>query len=104
MRTSLAWVLGVSLLTGCALQPPPPEQVLQVHGHELDQLFTDPRGNTIYRFYDQGDYRYYVVAPNGGVQMLPTTRTVTVTETDVVEVDTGGDASGGGGGGGHPHK
>jgi hypothetical protein len=83
-------------LPGCTQQPPP-EQTLQVsnRGYQLDQLFTDPRGNTIYRFYDEGDYRYYVVSPNGGVQILPTTRTVNTTgyvgtTTTFVPVETHG--------------
>jgi hypothetical protein len=59
-----------------------PQRTLQVSNkaYELDELFTDPRGYTVYRFYDSGDYRYYVVGPNGA-QMLPTTRTVTETTT-----------------------
>jgi hypothetical protein len=51
-------------------------------GYHLDELFTDPRGYTVYRFYDYGDYRYYVVGPNGGAQMLPTTKIVTETTAD----------------------
>jgi hypothetical protein len=45
----------------------------------------------VYRFYDQGDYRYYVAGPNGA-QMLPTTHTVadTTTSTEVVTVESSG--------------
>ena len=86
-------MLPLLAATGCTQQPAP-EQTLQVSnkGYQLDQLFTDPRGNTVYRFFDQGDWRYYVVAANGGVQMLPTTRTVSSaawvdTTTSFVPVD-----------------
>src|SRR3954451_21441236 len=71
--------LGLVLIGGCT-QEPRPEQTVQVsnRAYQLDQLFSDPKGNTVYRFYDQGDWRYYVVGPNG-VQMLPSTRTVVQT-------------------------
>jgi hypothetical protein len=67
-----------ALLAGCAAKAPPPEKRVEVSnvGFQLDQLFTDARGYTVYRFYDKGEYRYYVVGPDGGAQMLPTTKTV----------------------------
>jgi hypothetical protein len=87
------------LIVGCAT-PTPPERTLNVSnsGYKLDELFTDGKGYTVYRFYDQGEYRYYVVGPNGA-QMLPTTKTVHETDTEVITVDGGGS-----GGGGKSHR
>ena len=101
MKWIIAGTLCVLWIGGCASSQPPPEKNLSTSNkaYGLDQLFTDANGCKIYRFYDQGDFRYYVVGPSGA-QMLPTTKVVTVTET--VQVDSGG-ISGGGGGhdGGH---
>ena len=72
-------ILAVSIasLAGCKASPQPERKVeVSNAGYELSQLFTDDRGNTIYRFYDRGDWRYYAVAPDGTPQMLPTTRTI----------------------------
>ena len=64
-----------ALAVGCRSAPPPERPVaVSNSGFSLDQLFTDDRGYTVYRFYDKGDYRYYVVAPDGTAQMVPSTR------------------------------
>jgi hypothetical protein len=80
-------VLFASTLTGCVHQPPP-QQTLPVSNpsYKIDLLFKDPNGCSIYRFFDQGDYRYYVVGSNGSAQMIPSTHTVTETDTDTVYV------------------
>ncbi len=93
---AIASCCSLFVMCGCAAERLP-EQTIPVSNNafSLDELFTDKRGNTVYRFYDQGEYRYYVVGPNGA-QMLPTTKTVTVTETQTVEVDShGGDSHSG---------
>jgi hypothetical protein len=80
-----------AILVGC--YSPKPERVLPVsnNDYQIDQLFTDHNGCTIYRFYDQGDYRYYLVGP-AGAHMLPSTtrvtETPTQTQTIVVPVET----------------
>jgi len=53
-----ALLLGVVLVAGCTMRGP--EKVLSSSnvGYKVDELFTDPRGTTIYRFYDKGDWRY----------------------------------------------
>lgn len=86
---------------GCASHQPPPQATSTVSNpaYQVDLLFTDPNGTSIYRFYDQDDWRYYAVGPNGA-QMLPTTKIVTETEVETVTVDSD---SGGGHHGGH-HK
>ncbi|HWE02342.1 MAG TPA: hypothetical protein VG326_08010 [Tepidisphaeraceae bacterium] len=94
MKLGLAFIIGV-VLNGCNVQPPP-ERTAVVYGHVLDQLFTDQRGNTVYRFWDQGDFRYYVVGPSGAPQMLPNTTHVTDTTTTTIDTDSGG-------GGDHDH-
>ena len=66
---------------GCAEAQPERTVAVSNDEYSLDELFTDQRGNTVYRFFDNGDFRYYVVGPNG-VQMLPTTRTVTETTAE----------------------
>ena len=39
---------------------------------EVHRLFVDPNGYAVYRFYDLGEPRYYVVAPGGrDAQVLP---------------------------------
>jgi hypothetical protein len=97
----------VVAIAGCSPQIKP-ERTVPVANKtvELHQLFTDPNGYTVYRFWDQGDYRYYVVGPNGA-QMLPSTTretTDTVTGTQFIPVEThGGNGGGGGGGGGGGH-
>lgn len=71
-----ACALSATALTGCAKTTPPERKVeVSNSGFALDQLFTDDRGNTVYRFFDKGDWRYYVVGPDGRAQMLPSTRT-----------------------------
>jgi hypothetical protein len=94
----LAWVGGC--ISGKAV---PPEKNLPTSnsGYSVDQLFTDANGCKVYRFYDQGEFRYYVLGPNGA-QMLPTTKTVTDTDVETIDVDSGG-GHGHGGGGGHKH-
>jgi len=74
MKVSL--VLLAMLLGACSLAIQTPEKVLSTsnQSYPLNLLFTDEAGNKIYRFHDQGDYRYYVVGPSGA-QMLPSTRT-----------------------------
>ena len=88
-QTLAAIVLTLPLLItglGCA-RAAPPQRTMQVsnQAYKLDELFTDPRGYTVYRFFDDGDYRYYVVGP-GGAQMLPTTKTVTESTADSPEI------------------
>jgi hypothetical protein len=79
------------LLAGC--QQPQPERTLAVsnHQYQIDQLFTDPHGVTIYRFWDYGDYRYYAIGPNG-VQMIqsPTQHN---DSPDASGADSSGDSS-----------
>ena len=96
---------------GCSIiRPAPPQQTVAVSNpaYKVDLLFKDPNGVSVYRFYDQDDYRYYVVGPDGA-HMLPTTHTVDNSTTDIqtIDVDAGhhGDHHGGGGGdgGGHHH-
>jgi hypothetical protein len=65
----------LAVVGGCAKAQPQRTLPVSNQGYKLDELFTDSKGYTVYRFYDQGDYRYYVVGPNGA-QMLPTTKTV----------------------------
>jgi hypothetical protein len=86
----LVTALASITVTGCVAAPKPQQRV-QVSNpdYQLDELFTDPRGYTVYRFYDDGDSRYYVVGPNGA-QMLPTTTTKYVTEANTVYVESGG--------------
>ena len=80
-----------AILIGCYSQKP--ERTLPVSNkdYQIDQLFTDNNGCTIYRFYDQGDYRYYLVGP-AGAHMLPSTTRVTEastqTQTIVVPLET----------------
>lgn len=108
MKWIIPTILLLLVVNGCSpYQPPTPEQTLTTSNktYSLDQLFTDRNGYTVYRFCDNGDYRYYVVG-NGIAQMLPTTQTVVDTETDVETVDvnsrqntakqSGGGAKGGG--------
>jgi len=85
----LVTALASITVTGCVAAPKPQQRV-QVSNpdYQLDELFTDPRGYTVYR-YDDGDSRYYVVGPNGA-QMLPTTTTKYVTEANTVYVESGG--------------
>lgn len=51
-----------------------PDETLSVSnaGYSLDKLFTDPNGNSVYRFIDRGEFHYYVVGP-AGPQMVPGT-------------------------------
>ena len=92
-------------LSGCGVLFPaqvPPEKSLPVSNsaYQVDQLFTDKNGCTLYRFFDKGDFRYYLVGP-AGAQMLPSTTHVTDTTTDTVVIDSGTGGGGGGHGGGH---
>lgn len=101
-RRLVAIALPAVLLIGCKAAPPAERQVeVSNAGFQLDQLFTDARGNTVYRFYDKGDYRYYVVSPEGGAQMLPTTKTVRDPEP---YYDPGLHVGVGVGTGGHRHR
>ena len=78
MMSRVAIVVGsVCTLVGCQANPQPERRVdVSNVGYQLNQLFTDDRGYAVYRFRDQGDWRYYVVGPDGQSQMLPTTRVV----------------------------
>ena len=69
-------VLLSVLLPACSLAVQTPEKVLPTSNKDyaLNLLFTDENGIMVYRFHDQGDYRYYVVGPTG-THMLPSTRT-----------------------------
>ena len=101
-HTSVAAILVLSLI-GCSHTPPPvAEKTVPVSNstYTVEQLFVDPDGSTLYRFYDQGDWRYYAFNPGKGVaQMLPTThyivKTETVTETQYVESKSGRHHGGG---------
>ena len=83
-QTSFALLVASALALiaagGCANAKPQRTMQVSNSAYQLDELFTDPRGYTVYRFYDYGDFRYYVVGPNGA-QMLPTTKTVTENAT-----------------------
>lgn len=71
------FALGVlaSGLAGCRSSPRPERQVeVSNAGFQLEQLFTDERGYTVYRFYDKGAWHYYVISPEGEAQTLPSTR------------------------------
>jgi len=72
-RTCVVLTL-MTLSIGCGGTKP--DQTLSVSnaGYALDKLFTDPNGYSVYRFYDRGDFRYYVVGPNGA-QMVPSSTT-----------------------------
>ena len=85
MRMTLLFLL--LSLGSCQLESAP-QKPLQTSnpGYSVDQLFTDNNGVTIYRFYDMGDYRYYLHGPNGA-QMLPTIERVTETVTETVYVE-----------------
>jgi hypothetical protein len=37
-------------------------------------LFTDPAGNTVYKFVDSGESRYYVVGPHNPQMAAPTSK------------------------------
>ena len=69
----------VVLLLGCAggcLAPgAAPEAVVPVsnRGYTVERLFTDDRGNTIYRFRDGGQTVHYAAGP-AGTQVLGTPR------------------------------
>jgi hypothetical protein len=81
----LAAALALLMVAGCARTPQPAKTAfVGNNGYQLDQ-FTDANGCTVYRFYDQGDWRYYVVGPNGP-QMLPSSR-------PVVDTTSGADMS-----------
>ena len=73
MRSTLVIILSM-LLLGCASARPEKSEEPSNKGYKVDQLFTDKNGHTVYRFWDAGDYRYYVVSPTGQSQMLPSTR------------------------------
>src|SRR3712207_2157168 len=74
MRT-IAAPLVIALLpcTGCMAPAPAPEAVVPVSntGYSVERLFTDDRGNTIYRFWDAGQSVYYASGP-GGARILGT--------------------------------
>ena len=71
----IAAVLVISLLAcaGCVGPGPAPEGVVPVSnsGYSVERLFTDDRGNTIYRFRDAGQSVYYASGP-GGPRILGT--------------------------------
>jgi len=112
MARHVATVFSLALVAGgCIGHPAPPQQTIAVSNpaYKVDLLFKDPSGASIYRFYDQGDYRYYIVGPDGA-HMLPTTHTIDNSSTDIqyIDIDSGHheDHHGGGvggGGGGHHH-
>jgi hypothetical protein len=71
--TSLLAAAGSFVLAGCGhARTPTPEARVGVSNpaYAVDRLFTDERGNGVYRFRDRGEYHYYVVGP-GGAQMVP---------------------------------
>ena len=76
MKT-LAAPLVVSVLcsAGCIGPGATPEAVVPVsnRGYVVERLFTDDRGNAIYRFRDAGETVYYASGP-GGPQVLGTPR------------------------------
>jgi hypothetical protein len=74
MFRSIAFLMTAALSIGCSSTKP--DQTLSVSnaGYSLDKLFTDPNGYSIYRFFDRGDFHYYVVGP-GGAHMVPGTTT-----------------------------
>ena len=65
---ALAAVAGGSGCRGRA-----PESTLRVsnRAYTIDRLFTDENGCTVYRFYDEGRYHYYVVDPRGAQMIGP---------------------------------
>ncbi len=91
--------LSLAALCLAACRQPQPERTFPVSNHEykIDQLFTDPNGVTIYRFWDYGDYRYYAIGPNG-VQMIqsPTHREESISTTSI-DAGSGSGSSGKGG-------
>ena len=74
MRT-IAAPLVIALLgcAGCMGPAAAPEAVIPVSntGYSVERLFTDDRGNTIYRFRDAGQSVYYASGP-GGPRILGT--------------------------------
>src|SRR5687767_12206427 len=69
---------------GCLAPGVAPEAVVPVsnRGYAVERLFTDDRGNTIYRFWDGGQNVYYASGP-GGPQVLGTSRPASTNGTRV---------------------
>ena len=107
MKWFCGWIgvaaIGAALFGGCIKQPPAEKQVpVSNKGYEVEQLFTDQRGVSIYRFYDMGDWRYYAIGADGAAHMLPTTTrretTTAGTDSGVLVVPHGHEHGGGHGG------
>ena len=73
MRTSFLMVILLLTCTGCLAPGAAPEAVIRVsnRGYTVERLFTDDRGNTLYRFRDAGQTIYYASGP-GGPQVIGT--------------------------------
>jgi hypothetical protein len=101
-------VAALGFLGGC-IQGPPPERSIKVSNpaYTVDQLFTDPAGNTVYRFYDNGDSRYYVVGPGGPQMTQPRKKeeeTSTLDVADTIDAPGGSHSGRHRGDGGHHRK
>ena len=72
-RIAVPLVVSVLAPAGCVGPGPAPEAVVPVsnRGYVVERLFTDDRGNAIYRFRDAGQDVYYASGP-AGPQVLGT--------------------------------
>ena len=70
-RTIAATLMTLFAAPGCG--SPPPVKTLRVSNpaYTVDELFTDPNGCTVYRFYDQGGYHYYTAGERAGQMIRP---------------------------------
>jgi hypothetical protein len=70
-KPALLIAAAAALFAGC--QGAPPERSLKTSNpaYTVDRLFTDPAGNTVYKFVDDGESRYYVVGPNHPQMLQP---------------------------------
>jgi hypothetical protein len=68
-------VVVLPSIAGC-VHAPPAERTIQTSnpGYSVEQSFTDPTGNTVYKFVDSGEPRYYVVGPHGPQMATPTSK------------------------------
>lgn len=74
MRTNSLLLPALLLLAGCANTSPERTDEPSNKSYKIDQLFVDRNGYTVYRFWDEGEFHYYVVSPKGETQVLPSTR------------------------------